>query len=257
MPLHWKCSILTTGPPGTSPIIFWSNRYFYLFVKHLHSPCSAPYIIHCMLQIQHVWALMAAEGWGNRSRQRFNNLHGGTDRARKPSQAAGLQGLCLQHPCHELHEVFWVSEGEVSWPRWHLPTQDASQVWVNLTLAPPSAPVSPGGAGCQGGRQAGGLTSWVWLRGEIQPVRLLWAEKWAEPPQPPPTTHAAPPFPSNFSVFEVSTMCQRLHLIPYFIIWFNLHKVSPKLLWLFYTWGSERWRTTFAAAEAPEKTLSI
>ena len=201
MPLHWKCSILTTGPPGTSPIIFWSNRYFYLFVKHLHSPCSAPYIIHCMLQIQHVWALMAAEGWGNRSRQRFNNLHGGTDRARKPSQAAGLQGLCLQHPCHELHEVFWVSEGEVSWPRWHLPTQDASQVWVNLTLAPPSAPVSPGGAGCQGGRQAGGLASWVWLRGEIQPVLLVWAEKWAEPPQPLPLMLPHPPFPSNFSVF--------------------------------------------------------
>ena len=192
MPLHWKCSILTAGPPGTSPTICWSNQYFYLFVKHLPSPCSAPYIIHCMLQIQRVWAPMAAEGWGNRSRQRFNNLHGGSDRARKPSQAAGLQGLCLQHPCHELHEVFWVSEGEVSWPRWHLPTQDASQVCVTLTLAPPSAPVSPGGTGSQGGRQAGGLTSWVWLRGEIQPVLLVWAKKWAEPPQPPPTTHAAP-----------------------------------------------------------------
>ena len=133
-----------------------------------------------------------AEGWGNRSRQRFNNLHSSSDRARKPSQAAGLQGLCSQHPCHELHEVFWVSEGDVSWPRWQLPTQDASQVCVTLTLVPHSAPVSPGGPGSQGGRQAGGLTSWVWLRGEIQPVQLVRAEDWAEHPQSLPTTHTTP-----------------------------------------------------------------
>ena len=44
--LHWKCSALTTGPPGTSPTIFRSSQHFYLFVKHLPSPRSAPHIIH-------------------------------------------------------------------------------------------------------------------------------------------------------------------------------------------------------------------
>ena len=56
---------------------------------------------------------------------------------------------------------------------------------------------------------------------------------------------------------KVFSLCQRLHLIPCFMIWLNLHKVSPRSLRLFYTRGSERRSPIFAAAEAPEKRLSL